>query len=289
MRTAPEKISSDPPVLQLRGGVLPVQRSDKPVELGQVAIAHRRRLNLLASSGGRDATFVDANLAHPALVALVDQPLEELGAVPACGGLLERRDGEFVIRDFAAERLDHLDGVVDRLHPLLALDFGFHVKREGRFLRLPRQQQLVLEARVAPEGLPRVTHLDEVVGEVVRFPKRVLALADASVGVLHQNHNLLEDERVAVLVLLVLVRFDVQVAVEQQPAVLRQFVAIRKVQINYRLANLLDDIQLLAIALHFVDELCYVHHRFLRALQAAEVVVRRLRLVHELVEQQVVL
>lgn len=81
------------------------------------------------------------------------------------------------------------------------------------------------------------------------------------------------------LVLLILVRFDVQVAVEQQPAVLRQLVPVRQIQIDYRLADLFDDIQLLAIALHFVDELRYINHGLFGSPQVAEVVVRRLRLV----------
>lgn len=90
------------------------------------------------------------------------------------------------------------------------------------------------------------------------------------------------------LVLLIVVRFDVQVAVEQQPPILRQLVSVGEVQVNYRLLHLLDHVELFTVALHLVDVLRHVHHGLLCPLQPAVVVVRGRRLMHELVQQQVV-
>lgn len=180
--------------------------------------------------------------------------------------LLKRCDGELMICALAAERFNYFNCIINRFLPLLTLHLGLHVKSESSVLRFSREQQLILEPCVSAEGLPRVSHFNDVIGEVVRFSERVLAFADASVRVLHENHDFLEDESVSMLVLLIPVRLDVQIAVEQQPSVLRQLVAIRQVQINYRLADLLNYIQLFTITLHFVDILSDVDHRFFRPL-----------------------
>lgn len=181
MRATPEKISSDPSALQLCLGILSIHGANEPVELGQIPVADGRRLDLSTSPGGRDATLVNANLASATLVALVNEALEELRAVATGHRLLERGDGELVIRALASERFDDLDCVVDGLHPLLALNLGLHVKRESRFLRFPREQKLIFEASVANQSFPRMTNLDDVVGEIVRLSESVLSFADASI------------------------------------------------------------------------------------------------------------
>lgn len=124
-------------------------------------------------------------------------------------------------------------------------------------------------------------HLHPIVLQIVRLPERVLTLADSRVGVLHQDHDLLEYKRVPVLHLLILVRLDVNVAVQQQPSVLLQVITVRQVEVYDALLDLLDDYQVLGIPLHFIRVLGHVVHSLLGPLQPAVVLMGRRRLIHK--------
>lgn len=113
----------------------------------------------------------------------------------------------------------YLHCILQSIDPLFSFSLRFHVQRKRCWLCLAGQQQLEFEARIFTECFATERRFNAIVGQIMCFAEWILTVVAQFRG-FHQNHDFLKDKHVAWLGFLVFVRFDVQIAVQQQMTIL---------------------------------------------------------------------